>query len=114
MLACGVEKLRSNKDIQNSLRGIRTLQKLQDQLAKNGEYQDCFEIIEQWWFQSSSLPEFAPNEYVFPSTIGHSKEVPVSLKPVYDMDLKQFIQKAYTKGLYKRLRHSSPLKLIRK
>jgi serine/threonine protein kinase len=106
--ALAVEKLRNKAGVKDGLRGIRIAEQLQ-RLEEEGH--DYFESIEGWWFQSSGLPELVPNASVFPHLEDRTRKIPsrnflgtkwlVALKPVYDMDLRAFVQhspKRYTVG----------------
>ena len=104
--ALAVERVASKSDSKAGLHGIRIAEELQGVLAKKDEsnFQDCFEKVEQWWFQSASLPEFQTNTRVFPGIkegdrtqvvprkyLGRSKFL-IALKPLYDIDLRRFAE----------------------
>jgi serine/threonine protein kinase len=103
--AMAVERLRVKSDVKDAFRGIRVAEKLQTLLEHNKD-KDLFERIEGWWVQSNSLPDFSVGASIYPlpeRLEGRTRKEPgkfmgtkwlVSLKPVYDMDLKSFAQKA--------------------
>ena len=110
--ALAVEKVASKSDAKAAIHGIQISEQLETILRTrndgiNSYYQDSFERVERWWFQSTSLPEFQPNQQVFidyledenkrdrtqvipRKYLGRSKYL-VALKPAYDIDLKKFV-----------------------
>jgi serine/threonine protein kinase len=106
--AMAVEKVRSKTEAKNALHGIRIAQELQERkwkLNHDTELYNCFEHILDWWFQSEApVPEkLKPGS---PMTIAkeQSQKIPrrflgqkkwlVALKPLYDMDLRIFLDRA--------------------
>ena len=101
--ALAVSRLRERVVVKDGVRGIQVVQELQGLLVKNGVY---FEQVYDWWFQDSSPAEFQPGKFVFATNhVERTHKVPsrfvglkwlIAVKPVYDLDLESFCNKAPT------------------
>ena len=109
--ALAIEKVSSKSDAKAAIHGIQIAEQLETILQNDentNDYIDSFERVEKWWFQSTSLREFEPNQQVFINYmeeenkkdrtqviprkyLGRSKYL-VAIKPVYDIDLKKFVE----------------------
>jgi serine/threonine protein kinase len=110
--ALAVERLRFKGNVKDALRGVQIAEDIQRSLSNPNDKQ-LFEQILAWWIQSSALPEFARGRTVFNNLNDRTQKAKtrfagskwfVSLKPVYDMDLKRFVQKttALARGVVSR------------
>ena len=100
--AMAVERLTTNRDVKNAFRGVTIPQTIQHGVQDNEK--DLFETIVDWWVQSSNVQDFVEGERVFLSSklATRSRSKPkksftgsrwmVSLKPVYETDLKRFVR----------------------
>lgn len=106
-LALAVERLRFRSDARDATQGIQIAQELEKyQFPKNDRH--MFEQVLTWWVQQLSPNEFIPGKPVLQRSDLASKrtqKVPgkflgslwlLSIKPVYEMDLKRFSQKLPT------------------
>ncbi len=112
--AMAVERLTSKAEARDEIRGIKIAEYIQRELSQSpsnhgGIHSDdgkFFEAIEGWWIQSTPLVEYEKDQVIFSSTnvidrtrkrptsfIGNRKWILVSFKPIYNMDLKTFINK---------------------
>ena len=100
--AMAVERLTTNRDVKNAFRGVTIPQTIQHGVQDNEK--ELFETIVDWWVQSSNVQDFVEGERVFPlsKSATRSRSKPkksftgsrwmVSLKPVYETDLKRFVR----------------------
>jgi serine/threonine protein kinase len=107
--ALAVERLRSKGEARDEFRGIQMVENIQKKL-ENSPDSKYFESIDDWWIQSTPPAVFQTNAFVFPfddeKRVERSRESPtsfigkswylLSLKPLYDMDLKRFSRKVDT------------------
>jgi len=103
--ALAVERMRSKGEARDEIRGIKIVQELQKTL-RAGDDKYLFEQIEGWWLQNSNLPPFMQGGELFPKGLDRMERTTdepgnflgsrylVSLKPVYDIDLKSLAQRA--------------------
>lgn len=115
--ALAVQRLKGKSDTRDGLRGIYIPKMIQETLVENNSRdKELFETTIAWWIQSKSVvgegPEnlFEKGKPVFPfsstkelSSLKRTQKEPsdnflgfrwlVSFKPVYEIDLKRFIQK---------------------
>jgi len=112
-----VERLRTKKDVKNAVNGVRIPDRIRDTLSHPENDGALFETIVDWWFQPTNVKDFGEGNPVFSLEGGSSSgsdsgstirrrtrsEPPknfagsvwmVSLKPVYEIDLKRFVLRA--------------------
>lgn len=98
--ALAVQKLREKSDVKDGRASIRIAQELRSRLSSDSDKQ-YFEEIVDWWFQASPPLEFKVGGSVFsPNNLEEQTHKPprrflgtrwlLSLKPVYEMDLRKF------------------------
>lgn len=118
--ALAVERLRYKREVKNAFRGVRIPDLIREGLKNTNSDGELFETIVDWWVQSSNIAEYAKGRRVFPlaAAVTSNTNAPmdidkafrrtrsepkknfvgsrwmVSLKPVYETDLKRFIRNA--------------------
>lgn len=108
--AMAVEKLTSKGDARDEIRGIKLVQEIQSTLSSSSDAK-YFENIHDWWIQTLPVNECKVGQNVFSKenldSIQLKEKIPksfigknwylISIKTLYDMDLKKFCKRSELK-----------------
>lgn len=108
--AMAVEKLTSKGDARDESRGIKLVQEIQSILGESSDAM-YFEYIHDWWIQTLPVNEYKVGQNVFCKenldSIQLKEKIPksfigknwylISIKTLYDMDLKKFCKRSEVK-----------------
>lgn len=108
--AMAVEKLTSKGDARDEIRGIKLVQEIQSTLGESSDAM-YFENIHDWWIQTLPVNEYKVGQNLFCKenldSIQLKEKIPksfigknwylISIKTLYDMDLKKFCKRSEVK-----------------